>query len=160
ASRTAGPISAALWQRAVPAAGAPLPEASPDQTAAHLAAATALRQDLGHYLGAMLFYGGQWYWGIDRLHHLERRLQDLGAQRRGVSGLMFTPDADLQKAMGLGIAKVNVATALIAAYRESLLSQWNAKQNLWTPIAQGEAAKAMAPVVEEWILRLNADGKA
>ncbi len=71
-----------------------------------------------------------------------------------------TPDADLQKAMGLGIAKVNVATALIAAYRESLLSQWNAKQNLWTPIAQGEAAKAMAPVVEEWILRLNADGKA
>ncbi len=97
----AGPISAALWQLAVPAAGAPLPEASPDQAAAHLAAATALRQDLGHYLGAMLFYGGQWYWGIDRLHHLERRLQDLGAQRPGVSGLMFAPDADLQRPQDL-----------------------------------------------------------
>ena len=71
-----------------------------------------------------------------------------------------TPEADLRRAIALGIAKVNVATALIGAYRESLLSQWNAKRNLWTPIAQGEATKALAPVVEEWILRLNADGKA
>ncbi|MCY2930424.1 MAG: class II fructose-bisphosphate aldolase [Planctomycetota bacterium] len=71
-----------------------------------------------------------------------------------------TPEADLRRAIALGIAKVNVATALIAAYRESLLTQWNAGRNLWTPIAQGEAARAMAPVVEEWILRLNAQGKA
>lgn len=32
----------------------------------------------GHYLTAMLRYGGEWYWGIDRLDHLAQRLQTLG----------------------------------------------------------------------------------
>lgn len=96
----AGTLSAALWSDATPAArdaqpAQTQPDASPAQTAAHLTAAEALRQRLGHYLGAMLFYGGEWYWGIDRLHHLEQRLQDLGAQRPGVSGFLFPPDADL-----------------------------------------------------------------
>lgn len=34
---------------------------------------------LGHYSGAMFYYGGEWYWGVDRLFYLERRLRDLGA---------------------------------------------------------------------------------
>jgi 2-hydroxychromene-2-carboxylate isomerase len=33
----------------------------------------------GHYSGAMFFYGGEWYWGVDRLFHLENRLRELGA---------------------------------------------------------------------------------
>ena len=33
---------------------------------------------LGHYSGAMFFYAGEWYWGVDRLFHLEQRLRDLG----------------------------------------------------------------------------------
>lgn len=36
---------------------------------------------LGHYSGAMFYYGGEWYWGVDRLFHLEQRLRDLGACR-------------------------------------------------------------------------------
>jgi len=71
-----------------------------------------------------------------------------------------TPDDDLKEAISLGMAKVNVATALISAYRESLLSQWIAKQNMWVPMAQGEAIKEVARVVEEWVIRLNANGKA
>jgi len=43
------------------------------------------RQKLGHYLGAMFYYGGEWYWGIDRLPHLERRLTQLGARRPGAA---------------------------------------------------------------------------
>lgn len=39
-----------------------------------------LRHRLGHYLGAMFFYEGEWYWGIDRLHYLEERLDSLGAR--------------------------------------------------------------------------------
>jgi 2-hydroxychromene-2-carboxylate isomerase len=102
----AGPISATLWAGAAQGAhrgppAATLPEAGAEQTAAHLAAAQTLRQRLGHYLGATLFYGGEWYWGIDRLHHLEQRLQDLGAQRPGVSGLMFAPDPDLSEPVAL-----------------------------------------------------------
>lgn len=58
-------------------------QVTPDDLAQALAKGDALRQRLGHYLGATFFYGGEWYWGIDRLHHLERRLQDLGAGRNG-----------------------------------------------------------------------------
>ena len=39
---------------------------------------TDRRAALGHYAGAMFHYGGQWYWGVDRLYHLERRWIGLG----------------------------------------------------------------------------------
>jgi 2-hydroxychromene-2-carboxylate isomerase len=32
----------------------------------------------GHYQPGMLSYGGEWYWGIDRLHYLEERLRREG----------------------------------------------------------------------------------
>jgi 2-hydroxychromene-2-carboxylate isomerase len=77
-------IGAALW--AGDAAGlealqAGLPPA--DSIAAHAAeaAGSALRRRLGHYLGGMFHYAGEWYWGVDRVAHLERRLQALGAWR-------------------------------------------------------------------------------
>ena len=44
-----------------------------------VAAGTALRGKMGHYSGAMFHYGGEWYWGVDRLYHLEQRLIDLAA---------------------------------------------------------------------------------
>jgi 2-hydroxychromene-2-carboxylate isomerase len=31
----------------------------------------------GHYMSAMLKYAGEWYWGLDRLDHLEQRLLQL-----------------------------------------------------------------------------------
>ncbi len=97
---TAGPLSAAMWDSTANSTPGNLaaqeqPEASEDQVTAHLDAANALRRRLGHYLGATLYYAGEWYWGIDRLHHLEQRLQDLGAQRDGIAGFLFAPDADL-----------------------------------------------------------------
>ncbi|WP_372863378.1 DsbA family protein [Spongiibacter sp.] len=47
-------------------------------------------QRLGHYAGAMIHYSGEWYWGIDRLDHLEHRLIDLGAARRSGERAYFT----------------------------------------------------------------------
>lgn len=35
-------------------------------------------QHLGHYNSAVLFYAGEWFWGLDRLHYLERRLNREG----------------------------------------------------------------------------------
>ena len=36
-------------------------------------------REKGHYQGAMIHYGGEWYWGIDRLPYLEAELaRDLG----------------------------------------------------------------------------------
>ena len=55
---------------------------SADQAAQVLAAGTARRSELKHYSGAMFYYGGQWYWGVDRLYHLERRWCELGLGRK------------------------------------------------------------------------------
>lgn len=71
---------------------------SDEQVQAHIAQADALREKLGHYLGGMLYYEGEWYWGIDRLYHLEQRLQELGAQRDGAIGLLFPIDDGLAQA--------------------------------------------------------------
>ena len=43
----------------------------------HLQANQDLLQKQGHYLSAMLHYNGEWYWGLDRLEHLEQRLNTL-----------------------------------------------------------------------------------
>ncbi len=37
---------------------------------------------LGHYNSAMLYYGGEWYWGVDRLPYLLDRLDGLGVGRQ------------------------------------------------------------------------------
>jgi len=51
----------------------------------------ARREKLGHYLGGMLYYGGEGYWGLDRLHYLEDRLTQLGARKDGAGGLIYEP---------------------------------------------------------------------
>lgn len=56
---------------------------APAQAEPRLADSFALRHRLGHYLGAMFYYAGEWYWGIDRLHYLEARLDALAARRAG-----------------------------------------------------------------------------
>ena len=43
-----------------------------------IAESQALQKRLGHYNSAMLHYGGEWYWGVDRLHYLSARLDELG----------------------------------------------------------------------------------
>ena len=47
-------------------------------TPAELLRGAALRKKMGHYLGAMLYFEGEWYWGTDRLHYLEQRLSEAG----------------------------------------------------------------------------------
>lgn len=92
-AQRAGPLSAALWRTTAPeAAASAVPS---DSVVAHLDQANALRKRLGHYLGATFYYAGEWYWGIDRLHHLEQRLQALGLTRPGVNDLMFAPTIDM-----------------------------------------------------------------
>jgi len=54
----------------------------------------ARREQLGHYLGATLYYEGEWYWGLDRLHYLESRLAELGARRAAAPAEpLFAPPA-------------------------------------------------------------------
>lgn len=46
-------------------------------------ASNAQRTKLGHYQGGTFHCGPEWYWGPDRLYHLERRLIEFGARRDG-----------------------------------------------------------------------------
>lgn len=56
-----------------------MPSASDVEVGAALKAGNDLRTRKRHYSGGMFWYQGEWYWGVDRLHHLERRLIALGA---------------------------------------------------------------------------------
>lgn len=77
--KDAARISEALWSDKVLS----LPEGD---AAGAKAEGDALRARLGHYLGGMLHYAGEWYWGLDRLHYLEERLADVGARKATASG--------------------------------------------------------------------------
>ena len=66
-------ISAALWSGEADA----IPAGDGDGTSALTEGGARLKQ-LNHYSGAMFYYGGEWYWGIDRLFYLEQRFRDLG----------------------------------------------------------------------------------
>jgi len=51
-----------------------------------IARSQQLQERLGHYNSAMLYYGGEWYWGVDRLHYLVDRLDEMGLSRDGEKG--------------------------------------------------------------------------
>jgi len=92
---------------------------------------------------------------------------DLLARLREATGIPLvlhggsgTPAEDLRRAIGLGIAKVNVASELVRAVRDRLLQRWGNGELMWAPMAFADAREAMAPVVENWIHRTAAAGKA
>ena len=81
-------VGTALWSADEPALSGlerELGRSDEADVRARTDAGDRLREKLGHYLGAMFYCAGEWYWGIDRLSHLERRLQSLGANRPGAS---------------------------------------------------------------------------
>jgi len=117
-------VGRALWSGDAKALEALASEHPPtDESGAQSAieAGDEQRRRLGHYLGGTFFYGGEWYWGIDRLHYLERRLADLGVRRAGA------PDA-LAVAREQKSAAESTATgpALTLEYFASLRSPYTA----------------------------------
>ncbi len=97
--RVAVSVSEALWRGdavALAQFAAELGTASPEATTAAVEAGTQKRRELKHYSGAMFYYGGEWYWGVDRLYHLETRLAALGADTQpGTRLIAPRPSEDL-----------------------------------------------------------------
>lgn len=86
----AAKISSAMWQRddvLLAQLAEHFGSASNAETREKISAGNMRRETLKHYSGAMFYYGDEWYWGIDRLYHLEQRLAELG--------LDTTPDQPL-----------------------------------------------------------------
>lgn len=83
-AQNAARISDALWsgdRDQLNQLSQELGQASDQETKAALDAGSAEIQKQGHYSGGTFLYGGEWYWGVDRICHLEKRLTELGARR-------------------------------------------------------------------------------
>ncbi len=93
---------------------------------------------------------------FDRLEEL-RTATGIPLVLHGGSG---TPEEDLRRAVSLGIAKVNVASELVHAVRQTLMKRWQNSDSLWVPIAMRHAMEAYAQVAERWFYLTGAAGKA
>jgi ketose-bisphosphate aldolase len=71
-----------------------------------------------------------------------------------------TPRDDLQRAIALGMVKINVATELCVAMRSGLRAQLDAEQQRWLPLSMADATEYVAPVVEKWLRLTGAAGRA
>ncbi len=60
--------------------------------AAVLEEGNRLRHKLGHYLSGTFYFEGEWYWGVDRLMHLEDRLCNLGLSKNPANLCVPRPD--------------------------------------------------------------------
>ena len=76
-----GRVLEMYWRGDATAAAGYAPDAVAGSAAPVVAASQRALQRMGHYDSAMLHYGGDWYWGIDRLHYLTARLDALGLAR-------------------------------------------------------------------------------
>ncbi|NIP14215.1 MAG: 2-hydroxychromene-2-carboxylate isomerase [Pseudomonadales bacterium] len=109
---TALSVGEALWS------GQPI-DASAEAGAGERAVAegNALRRSLGHYQGAMFYFEGEWFWGIDRIRLLERRLIDEGFDS---SDALCVPEPTPTDTTGLD------ASGVLLEYFPSLRSPYTA----------------------------------
>ena len=80
------PVSDLLWvgdHTALQALAAELGTVSEKEARQRLEQDSQLLQQEGHYSGGTFRYAGEWFWGIDRLYHLEARLKERGTHKDG-----------------------------------------------------------------------------
>ncbi len=113
-------IGEALWRndtQALESLAESFGHATDSGVDARLNAGTELRAQLKHYSGAMFYYEGEWYWGIDRLHYLEERLVSLGASHAPIEPFVAPcPDVSVEG--------VSDASALTLEFFPSLRSPY------------------------------------
>jgi 2-hydroxychromene-2-carboxylate isomerase len=77
-------VGACLWAddaAGLQALAAACGNSDPTQALKNVQRNAHLQYRLGHYLGATFYFEGTWYWGIDRLHYLQTRLENGGARQ-------------------------------------------------------------------------------
>ena len=106
-------IGEALWQGSIE-------KGPPSSSSAQLNMGTQMRKRLGHYNGGMFYFEGEWFWGVDRLHLLEQRLQEEGYGAGDFVCPMPVPVLDVEHA-----EPVDASTVLLE-YFPSLRSPYTA----------------------------------
>lgn len=84
---TAARILTDLWSSSAPSEQALEPSDHHNQS---LLENEKLLRRLGHYQGSMTFYLGEWFWGVDRLDHLEHSLTAQGLNRDTAAAKTYT----------------------------------------------------------------------
>ncbi len=116
----AADVGRALWTEdagALASLAAAHGSASEQGAAAAIAAGSERRAHLKHYSGAMLYYGGEWYWGVDRLYHLEKRLAALGLDRYpGEPMIVPRPDIETGGLRDTGTLTLELYASLRSPY--------------------------------------------
>jgi len=109
-----------LWaddDRGLRALAEQLGTASQAQADVKIESGTARRSELQHYSGAMFYYGQEWYWGVDRLYHLEKRLAELGIDRQpGQPLVMPRPAMEVGELRDSGSLTLEVYPSLRSPY--------------------------------------------
>jgi 2-hydroxychromene-2-carboxylate isomerase len=116
----AADVGQALWsddEAALQELAARYGKASKSEVASKLESGSSRQRLLRHYSGAMFYYGGEWYWGVDRLYHLEKRLAELGADRQpGEAMLVPRPTIDAGPLKDDGSLTLEVYPSLRSPY--------------------------------------------
>ena len=101
----------------------------------------ALRSRLGHYLGGMFYFDGEWFWGVDRIRLLERRLIEEGYGDARVG--LCVPEPAPVDTSGLDASEV------VLEYFPSLRSPYTAigHQRVLDLLARSGAAVKLRPVM-------------
>ncbi|MEP5569298.1 MAG: DsbA family protein [Halioglobus sp.] len=113
-------VGDALWsgdEARLQSLASSLGTASDEELSKKLEMGTARRSELKHYSGAMFYYGQEWYWGVDRLYHLEKRLAELGADReQGQPFVVPRPQVELGGLKDNGSLTLEVYPSLRSPY--------------------------------------------
>ena len=88
----------------------------------------------------------------EALHFQGVALHQLGRSEEGI--------VSIRRAVALGMVKINVASELCKAFRDTYAEQHSNGKTGWLPTVLGAAKPAMAKVVERWITLSGAAGKA
>ena len=89
------------------------------------------REKLGHYQGAMFYYGGEWYWGVDRLPFLEERLKKLNLRKKELKSVTkFQKNTSFEETMDVSHLKVEYFISTRSPYTYLALPEiLNLKKN-------------------------------
>ncbi|NJN50853.1 MAG: hypothetical protein HC809_02780 [Gammaproteobacteria bacterium] len=134
-ARTAIATGSALWT------GTAIATRTHGSGATAVETGNALRQRLGHYAGGMFYFEGEWFWGIDRIRSLERRLIREGFARS--TSTLCVPEPVARSSRGLA------ASGVVLEYFPSLRSPYTAigHQRVADLVARSGVTLQLRPVM-------------
>ena len=75
-----------------------------------------LRKKLGHWLSGTFYFEGEWFWGVDRLHHLEKRLLESDINSNNSSPIVKRPEENFNDGLDASFLSLEFFPSLRSPY--------------------------------------------